>query len=77
MKTVLPCSYGTTLFEDVTTALLSVYKLDAVRADMFHLQGTVSRQLTTRTIPHHVDIGSDEWFYWLVLVIVGSCPSGE
>ena len=47
----------------------------------------VSGQLPTRTIPHHVDIphvdsphvdiGPDEWFYSLVVVLVGSCPSGE
>ena len=36
--------------------------------------GYVSGQLPTRTIPHHVDIGPDEWFYWLEVVLVGSCP---
>ena len=34
----------------------------------------VSGQLPTRTIPHHVDIGPDEWFYSLVMVLVGSSP---
>ena len=28
-------------------------------------------------IPHHTGIGPDEWFYWLEVVLVGSCPSGE
>ena len=32
----------------------------------------VSRQLPTRTIPHHVDIGPDEWFYSFLMVLVGS-----
>ena len=27
-----------------------------------------------RTILHSVGIGPDEWFYWLVVVLVGSCP---
>ena len=27
-----------------------------------------------QTILHHIGIGPDEWFYWLVLVLVGSCP---
>ena len=31
--------------------------------------------LPTSTIPHHVDIGPDEWFYSLVMVLVGSRPS--
>ena len=34
----------------------------------------VSGQLPTRTIPHRICIGPDEWFYWLVVVLVGSCP---
>ena len=28
----------------------------------------------SRTIPHHRGIGPDERFYWLVVVLVGSCP---
>ena len=35
---------------------------------------TVSGQLPTRTIPHHTGNGPDEWFDWLVVVLVGSCP---
>ena len=31
-------------------------------------------QLSTRTIPHRTCIGLDEWFYWLVVILVGSCP---
>ena len=32
-------------------------------------------QLHTRTIPHHIGIGPDEWFYWLVVNLVeSSCP---
>ena len=27
--------------------------------------------------PHHIDIGPVDWFYSLVIVLVGSCPSGE
>ena len=26
---------------------------------------------------HHTGIGPDEWIYWLVVVLVGSHPSGE
>ena len=37
----------------------------------------VSGQLPTRTVPHHVDIGPDDWVYSLVMVLVGSCLSGE
>ena len=37
----------------------------------------VSGQLPTRTIPHPTGIGPDGWFYWLVVVLVGSCSSGE
>ena len=40
---------------------------------------SVSGQLPTRTIPHRVDIGPDEWFYdlilvWWGIVLVGSSP---
>ena len=32
----------------------------------------------TRTIPHKMTgIGPDEWFYWLVVVLMGNFPSGE
>ena len=34
----------------------------------------VSRQHSTRTIPHRTCIGPDECFYRLVVVLVGSCP---
>ena len=39
----------------------------------------ISGQLPTRTMPHHVDIGPDEWFYYLIVVwwgvvLVGSSP---
>ena len=37
----------------------------------------VSGQLPTRTIPHRTGIGPDEWFYSVVVVLVGSCPGGE
>ena len=37
----------------------------------------VSRQLPTRTIPQPAGIGPGEWFYWLVVILVGICPSGE
>ena len=37
----------------------------------------ISAQLPTRTIPHHTGIGPDEWFYSMVVVLVGSCPGGE
>ena len=36
-------------------------------ADSAHIQ----------TIPHHTGIGPDEWFYWLGVVMVESCPSGK
>ena len=42
-----------------------------------HNKNFVSGQLPTRTIPHHTGIGPNEWFYWLVVVLVGSCLSGE
>ena len=34
----------------------------------------VSGQLPTRTIPHRTGFGPDEWFYSVVVVLVGSCP---
>ena len=37
----------------------------------------VSGQLLTRTIPHRAGTGPHEWFHWLVVLLVGSCPSGE
>ena len=38
----------------------------------------VSGQLpTVRTIPHRTCISPDEWFCQFVVVLVGSCPSGE
>ena len=37
----------------------------------------ISGQLPTRTIPHRTGIGPDEWFYSVVVVLVGSCPDGE
>ena len=38
--------------------------------------------LRIRTTPHQdnshcTGIGPDEWFYAVVVVLVGSCPSGE
>ena len=39
---------------------------------------TVSGQLPTRTIPTvQVLIGPHEWFYSVVVVLVGSCPGGD
>ena len=38
---------------------------------------TVSGQLPRRTIPHRTGFGPDEWFYSVVVVLVGSCPGGE
>ena len=37
----------------------------------------VCGQLPTRTIPHSrsTGIGPDEWFYWLVVALVGICAS--
>ena len=37
----------------------------------------VSGQLSTKSIPRRTGIGPDEWFYWLVVVLVGHCPSGS
>ena len=37
----------------------------------------VSGQLPRRTIPHRTGLGPDEWFYSVVVVLVGSCPCGE
>ena len=34
----------------------------------------VSGQLPTRTIPHHTGIGPDEWFNFVVEVLVGNSP---
>ena len=30
-----------------------------------------------RTIPYHTGFGPDEWFYSVVVVLVGSYPGGE
>ena len=30
-----------------------------------------------RTIPHRTGFGPDDWFYSVVVVLVGSCPGGE
>ena len=38
--------------------------------------GLVSGQLPTGTIPHRTGIGPDEWFYSVVVALVGSCPGG-
>ena len=38
---------------------------------------SVSGQLPRRTIPHHTGFGPEEWFYSVVVVLVGSCPGGE
>ena len=46
------------------------------RSDFFFIL-TVSGQLPRRTIPHRTGIGPDEWFYSVVVVLVGSCPDGE
>ena len=37
----------------------------------------ISGQLPTRTIPHSTDIGPDEWFYSVLVVLMGRCPGGE
>ena len=37
----------------------------------------VSGQLPRRTIPHRTGFGPYEWFYSVVVVLVGSCPGGE
>ena len=37
----------------------------------------VSGQLPRRTIPHRTGFGPEEWFYSVVVVLVGSCPGGE
>ena len=34
-------------------------------------------QLPRRTISHRTGFGPDEWFYSVVVVLVGSCPGGE
>ena len=46
------------------------------RQVVHNLQG-ISRQLPRRTIPHRTGFGPDEWFYSVVVVLVGSCPGGE
>ena len=38
---------------------------------------TVSGQLPRRTTPHLTGFGPDEWFYSVVVVLVGSFPGGE
>ena len=50
---------------------------DNQRIIIWLLLKTISGQLPTRTIPHCTGIGPNEWFYWFVVVLVGSCPSGE
>ena len=37
----------------------------------------VSGQLPRRSIPHRTGFGPDEWFYSVVVVLVGGCPGGE
>ena len=37
----------------------------------------ISGQLPTRTIPFRTGIGPDDWFYSVVVALVGSCPRGE
>ena len=37
----------------------------------------ISGQLPRRTIPHRTGFGPDEWFYSVVVVLVGNCPGGE
>ena len=37
----------------------------------------VSGQLPRRTISHRTGFGPEEWFYSVVVVLVGSCPGGE
>ena len=49
--------------------------LQQVLALQVHI--TVSGQLPRRTIPHRTGFGPDEWFYSVVVVLVGSCPGGE
>ena len=34
-------------------------------------------KLPRRTILHRTGFGPDEWFYSVVVVLVGSCPGGE
>ena len=46
--------------------------------DSPHISGMPGRMQTTlhaRTIPYLTGIGPDERFCWLVVVLVGSCPS--
>ena len=37
----------------------------------------VTGQLPRRTIPHRTGFGPDEWFYSVVVVLVGSCHDEE
>ena len=44
--------------------------------------GSVDNRIRTtpqedRPIPHRTGFGPDEWFYSVVVVLVGSCPGGE
>ena len=41
------------------------------------LLDSVSGQLPRRTIPRRTGFGPDEWFYSVVVVLVGSCPGGD
>ena len=54
--------------------------LEWLLQDRFFCEGlilAVSRQLPRRTIPHRTGFGPDEWFYSVVVVLVGSCPGAE
>ena len=42
---------------------------------IYYLICCVSGQLPTRTIPHCTGIGPDEWFYSVVVVLVGNSPN--
>ena len=50
------------------------HELFCIRTVAHSILITVSGQLPTRTVPHHTGIGPDEWFYWMLVVLVGSCP---
>ena len=83
MEDSLP--FSVTLSEDITPPLSPVMQQEVDEMDdpsakrrKFNqdIGKIVSGQLPTWTIPHHT-IGPNGWFYWLVVVLVGSCHSGH
>ena len=71
-KTVKPFTQYTRRLENLEPSLTHYLKKIT-----FGNSFPVSGQLVTMTIPQRTSIGSDEWFYSVIMVLVGSCPGGN